>query len=459
MSGLADVLTGRILSGDDDADAQKFLDQATGAYKDIKAPKLNPIDLKDYSWLGDLAPEQISAGPDVQYHGTSAHLADAATAGPTAFDDISTDPRLKDDQMASLAALKDLAANGGMNGKDQANLSKVQNQVAQADRGRRDAILQNMAARGMSGGGNELLAQLQSNQAATDRQAQQGLDIAGMAQQRALDALMQGGQLAGNIRGQDFGEAAQRAAAKDAVDRFNAAQQTGSNQFNANSLTANDQFNAGNSLRTDISNRDTDIGVKKVNAGFSQDANQYNTTGRQNTANAGVDNTNKETAYNANIPQQNFGNEITLAGGKAGAAGAGVNYYQHESDQDRQGFKDLVAGGIKAATPAPTPGKWKGGIIPGKAPLPGDHPANDVVLTPTSPGELVLPRSLTKNLLNEISTHGGGDVAKNSRASDPFDIEAFLSALTGKKDHKNKIHGGHDVNLSALKKLAGKQED
>lgn len=36
-----------------------------------------------------------------------------------------------------------------------------------------------------------------------------------------------------------------------------------------------------------------------------------------------------------------------------------------------------------------------GGKIPGKAPMPGDHPANDKVRAMLSPGEIVIPRSIT----------------------------------------------------------------
>jgi hypothetical protein len=51
---------------------------------------------------------------------------------------------------------------------------------------------------------------------------QLGEDVHAMAAQRAREALMQGAQLGGQIRGQDFGEAAEVARAKDAINHFNA---------------------------------------------------------------------------------------------------------------------------------------------------------------------------------------------------------------------------------------------
>jgi hypothetical protein len=59
-------------------------------------------------------------------------------------------------------------------------------------------------------------------------------------------------------------------------------------------------------------------------------------------------------------------------------------------------------------TPTPTPGfagnplpniatAAHGGIIPGKAPVPGDHPVNDKVPAVLSPGEIVIPRSVVSS--------------------------------------------------------------
>jgi hypothetical protein len=50
----------------------------------------------------------------------------------------------------------------------------------------------------------------------------------------------------------------------------------------------------------------------------------------------------------------------------------------------------MYAGG---AFDAKKPGMFEGGVVPGKAKVPGDHPANDTVPTMLSPGEVVLPRS------------------------------------------------------------------
>lgn len=277
--------------------AQKVLEEAAKLYN-IPVPELQKLALQNPTWLEDLKASTVSNPADVQYNDAKTERADLNTVDGTAFDSISTDPRLQEQQMASLGALKDLAASGGMTDMDKANMSRSQSENAQADTGRRDAIMQGMARRGMGGSGNELLAQLQSSQAATDRSAQQGLDINGMAQQRALDAMMRGGDLAGSIRGQQFGEKAQVANARDAISKFNSANANSNSQFNASAGNNMNQFNTGNQLATDTGNRDTGVKVGMFNANQTQDANKYNNTGRQGTADAGVMNNNKATAYN-----------------------------------------------------------------------------------------------------------------------------------------------------------------
>lgn len=333
-----------------DKKAKKYLNQSLDEWGNVKAPTINPVDLEGYDWLGDLGAEHVNAGADVGYNDITSNLAQFSEAGPSAMEGVKTDPRLQENQMASLAALEDIYKSGGMTAADQANLSKIQTQAQTADRGRRGAIQQQMASRGMGGSGMDLLAQLQSSQAATDQMGQQGLDVAGMAQDRALNAMLQSGELAGGIRGQQFGEQSQVASARDAINKFNAQNRNQMSQFNAGAMNDTAQFNAGNQLRTDMSNRDTRIGVDTTNANFRQGAGQYNNQGRQATANAGVDTRNQQQMTNkVQLPQQNFQNQVTVAGGKSGAAGQAMNYYGQQAAGKRDQFGNLIAGGATAA--------------------------------------------------------------------------------------------------------------
>jgi hypothetical protein len=341
------LITGEFLSGGEDRKAKGYMEDAAKAFENIELPKLSPLQLEQYAWLQNLMPSTISGVGDVSFDPVQAAQAQLALAGPSAMEGVSTDPRLKEHQLASLSALDELAAGGGMTAADKANLNRVQTDVAQADRGRREAILQNMAARGMGGSGNELLAQLQSSQAATDRANQTGLDISGMAQQRALDAMLGGGQLAGSIRGQDFGEQAQIAAAQDAISKFNAANTNQSNQFNAGQTNNMGQFNASGKFDAATFNANKDLSTQQFNAGQTQSANQFNVAGAQGVADGNVGIKNDQTMHNQyQIPQQNFGNAITKAGGQQHGAEIGMNYYGQKAAGKQDAWKNLLSGGM-----------------------------------------------------------------------------------------------------------------
>lgn len=354
---LKDIISGKWMTGDEDKKAQKYLDQSISAYDGLTPPELSPVELENYNWLGDLRPEEIGQGQQVGYNPIDALSANFSEAGPSAYEHIQVDPRLQDQQMASLAALQDIASSGGLTAADRAQLSRIQTEASTADRGRRDAIGQNMASRGMGGSGLELLAQLQSSQGTTDRQAQEGLDVAGMAQQRALDAMMQSGQLAGNIQGQQFDQKSRQAEAQDAIARFNAANRNQMNQFNTGQTNQMGQFNAGNQLKTGMYNADAARQAQMFNAQARQDASQRNMAGQQQLANSAVDQRNNQTMYNkTQLPQQQFDNQFKIAAGKSGALAQGTGYWDQQSGRMRDQWGNIIAGGSKVGAAAATGG-------------------------------------------------------------------------------------------------------
>jgi hypothetical protein len=340
LKGLA---TGSIFSEDEDAAAQDYLNQILAQYEGMNAPTIGPM--QKYEMQPGMKAETIAAGPDLQARLIEAQEAAATDMGPSAMEGIALDPALRQQQMASMAALQDIANSGGLTSKDKANLSRIETDNATADRGRREAIRQNMAARGMGGSGMDLLAQLQSSQAATDRAAQQGLDVAGMAEQRALDAIMQSGNLAGNLRGQDYSEASQKAKAQDAIAQFNAANKNQFAQYNAGQRSAANQFNAQNQMQMDRYNRDNSMQAQQFNAGAKNQFNQF----RQGMANQNTDIQNRNAV---DLPQQRFQNQMSIAQGKAGAYGQGMQNEQLKSKQARDAWGNIIAGGAKAGAAA-----------------------------------------------------------------------------------------------------------
>jgi hypothetical protein len=144
-----------------------------------------------------------------------------------------TRPEINDAQLYALRRMKEEAEQGGMGVQDRAALAQAQNETARRERGSREAILQNMAMRGQSGGGTELAASLSNQQGSADRSSAAGTQAAADARRRALEATAATGSMAGSIRGQD-----------DSVNEFNAAQRLRQAGMAANVRTG--QANAAN---------------------------------------------------------------------------------------------------------------------------------------------------------------------------------------------------------------------
>jgi hypothetical protein len=264
LNWLFDFLTG----GKDSAaeDAQR---RAVKELQRLQLPSIGEmqVQLQEMVLQGQLTPEQ----------------AQAALVARSNLEDIALDPQFKQAQINALNKLQEIGE-GGFTLQDKANLERIKNELAAAERGQREAILQNAQARGVSGSGLELAQQMLAQQQASNRAAQQGLDVASMAQQRALQAILQGGQLGGQIRGQDFEEQARVAAAKDAIAQFNAQNQQ--------------QVNLANSAAR-------------------QQANMYNLGLKQDVANANTNIRNQQQFYNKGLYQQDFENRYRKAGGVA----------------------------------------------------------------------------------------------------------------------------------------------
>lgn len=276
--------------------------QVKDYFKDLNTP-----------WIAD---QELQLQQLVQQGILTPEDAQAALVGDSAMNGITLDPALKEKQMASLQALQDLADGGGMTLTDQANLSKIQNQINTQSRGAREAILQNAQQRGLGGSGLELMSQMQNQQDAATRASQGGLDVAAQARDRALEAMIQGGQMAGDVRNQDFNQKAQVAGAQDAISKFNAQNQQ---QINMANTAAHN-----NAQATNLQNKQ-DI------------ANQ----------NVGLQNTQQQ--YNKNLIQQNYDNEIKKRSGQAGiaqnnAANAGRDN-QNQANANNQLIGGLIGAG------------------------------------------------------------------------------------------------------------------
>lgn len=345
--------------------------QISDPYAGLKLPEVKDMEvqLEQLVQQGVLSPED----------------AEAAMAESSQMNGISTDPRLKQAQMDALLGLQDVSE-GGLTDSDEAGLNKIRNQELTTAKGARDAIIQGAQSRGLGGSGLELMAQMQNQQDSATRTSQRDMDIAGQASDRALQALIEGGNLGGKIQAQDFDQQAQVAGANDAIAKFNAA-----NKQNVN--LANTQ--ARNTAQA------TNLGMK------------------QSIADQNVNTRNTQQTTNKNLIQQNFDNEIKKRGGSANVAQANQAAAGANSQSSANANNQLVGGllGAGSAVGSAYIGKEDGGLVEGQ-PTEGDSVPHLL-----QPGEMVIRKDDVPNMLAKAHTDDKGE----------FDAAGFLDSITGHK--------------------------
>jgi len=270
-----------------------------GYYSGITPPDVKQLELmlNEYVQQGIITPE------DAQYF----------AANPSAFEAIATDPALKDAQMNALSSLQNIGEEGGLNAQAKARLHDIAKEENVRERGARESIMQNAQARGQGGSGLEFLSLLKNQQESAGRAADRGTQVSADAEQRALEALMNSGNLAGNIREQDFGEKSRKAQAIDAL-----------NQFNTRNKMQVNQYNVGNRNRAQESNLDA----------------------RQDIANKNVANKNAQQQYNKNLLVSDYERRMGRAGTMAGAANRDFDRIKGVATGFGNAASDMISGGM-----------------------------------------------------------------------------------------------------------------
>jgi hypothetical protein len=202
------------------AAAMKMYIDGTKAIQSLTPPDLQSL-IQPYQeavFLGKMTPEEYVAQvqKDTQLKG------------------ITIPPQLIQQQYDVLNKLKDISDSGGLTATDRAQLNDIAAEEAGKARGAREAASQEMAARGISGSGLEIARKEAANQSAVQAASKRGTDVASLAEQRALAALQQGGQLAGQMRTQTVGEQQAVASAQDVINRFNTSMADQANTANVN---------------------------------------------------------------------------------------------------------------------------------------------------------------------------------------------------------------------------------
>lgn len=303
-------LLGQNASSGDSAAARRAMEQALAQYAGITLPSIGDqsLSLQDYVNSGTLSPE----------------LLQAISVGDTNLTGVSTDPRLKSSQQQALEQLTNLS-NGQLSPGEEAGFTLARNNAAGEMQAKQNQILQEMQQRGQAGSGAELLARLKSNQSGAQMLQDAQLKEAQAVQQAREQALQQQANLASSMRSQDYSENANLANARDAIAKYNAQ-------------------NSQNVAATNTAAKNNAQGTNLANA--------------QNISNMNTQTANQQQQYNKGLLQQQYNNQMQLAGAKAGILNGQAGQYNQQAANTAgqystigQGVGQLLGGLAKTAAP------------------------------------------------------------------------------------------------------------
>lgn len=288
LGGIIGGIVGSIAGADDRRGARDMMSQAWGAFNNIKVPTVEEqqIMLKLLESQGQLTPE----------------LEAYVTQKGSRLSDYKSNPKLVQAQMDALKSLQE-TGRAGFTAEDRAAVNQLKLNLAQAQKGNEQAIMQNLAQRGMAGSGQELAQKLAASQNSADQAMQQGDTLAAQMLQRKLQAIAQSGQLGGQIEQQNFGEQQGIANAEDAINKFN---------------TQNT------------------LDVNKMNIGYKNTAQAQNLAEKQRIADTNIGLQNQQEIHNKALIQQKFMNDLAKAQGVAGIDQAVAAANNAESNRKAQ---------------------------------------------------------------------------------------------------------------------------
>jgi hypothetical protein len=288
---LLDFLTGGDAGKDEMQESNRLMQQNIARLEAIGIPSVDAqkIVLQNPELVGLLEAEQIAE---------------------SGFEGISTDPRLRQAQMAALEEMSGLAQTG-LGTADRSAFNELRRNAAAEAQAQQKGILAQQAARGMLDSGQTLAAQLQAGQSQANRMSQEGDRLAANAAEARRAALMQQANMSSGIRTQDYGQASDAARAKDLI-----------NQFNAQARTTANAANLGN---------------------------------RQTIENTRAANANTQESYNKGLLQQNFQNQMAKATGQNSATGNLAASMAQQGAAKAQGAANAASGlvgiGLSVANP------------------------------------------------------------------------------------------------------------
>lgn len=276
---------------------------ATDTLRSVQSPELKDLQVKlqEYVQQGILRPEEAQTIIQEQ----------------SAYETISTDPRLRGSQIDALGGLERTAAAGGLDAMAMAGLEDALGRQRTESRGQQGAIMANARARGIGGSDLEMVNRMIAQQQQATAGSRAALDTAAIGQQRKDQALRDAADLSGNIRGMDYQQAADKAAAADAISRFNAANRQ-------------DQTN--------------------LNVGARNAAQAVNLGEKQRIADGNINTRNEQSMFNAQQPLNLYQAKLGQAGKLADAQDAKATLGQKQGEQAQAGFASTFGSIMDAFT-------------------------------------------------------------------------------------------------------------
>lgn len=403
-SGLTSLL------GIDSTAGNSQLQQALQAIQGVQTPTAGQLtlpQLQQYVQQGIITPAQYQAVLEDPQTYSKIIQATQDNSGTTA-------------QKAALQQLGGIVNAGGSTDINKANLLNNINSTNQAMQASRQGIMENAQERGVSGGGLDFISQLQNEQGNAANANSNAVNSAASNAQLALNAIAQQGQIGGQLQSQSNQSSQAQAAAAQQIAQYNSQLQNTAAQYNTTNANAAQAAN----LAEKQSVADQNTGNANMRTSYNASVPQ---TVYQDQVQKANDMANAYTGQ-GNLAQQQAANNAALTGGLIGTAaklyggysagttgGSGsttgmdtssANYQTNAAanNPNKQDTSSFYAHGGTVQCYAQggevhdhTLCMKAGGHVPGKAPVPGDSYQNDTVDAKLSPGEVVLPRSVTQS--------------------------------------------------------------
>lgn len=295
---------------------------------------------------------------------------EALLLGPSAMENISLNPETRAAQILALQQMAELGETG-LRPEDLAAGRMIGRGVAGEAQSALEGLDKQARARGIEDSGIALQQALDVSGEATNQELQRQADIVNQNLSRRRGALASQANLAGNLRSSDYGEAAQQASARDAIEAFNLAQSRQKSlerqQYADQAVdTANQQqiYNKG-LLQQDFQNR-----MAKASAASQQLGNQASLLQQQSAAKqaaaqqkGGALGSIAGTLAGVGLAAATGGGStaLSLGAGMGGSIGGGLGVGisdRNEKENIRKPSTEEVMGGVEEMLEKVTPYKY-----------------------------------------------------------------------------------------------------